>query len=319
MSCAGPTLCSEGASSLDVKPLLCLIYSKPARRWRKPQGSAKSALSTTDLGSFVAKENDWSTDTMLQRLASPAAGEAWKVFLQRYTPLLVSIAQQYHHDEQRLRDCYLFVCEKFCDDHFARLRAYGRVKGVRFSSWLRAVTANLCVDWLRSEFGRQRRFCSIKRLPELEQAVYEHRFEQGLSIASCYAALSARFPDLTEVQLAGVIRQVSRKLTSRQHWLLSMRRQTTASIDEPEVRREASLAFGDSNDPANVALSREEHQRVNSALGQLEPDERLLLKLRYQNDLTLKEVARLAGLEDAFQARYRVQRALSRLLQLLAD
>jgi len=289
--------------------------SRPRNLARKPTNQTR----TTDVESSLAGQNNWSTEEMLQRLVSPEAGDAWQFFIHRFTPLLVSVARQYHQDPQRLRDCYLYVCEKLCDHEFARLQAYAKVEGVGFSSWLRAVTANLCVDWLRSEFGRRRRFRAIRRLPELEQAVYEHRFEQGLSISACYETLSTRFPDLTEVQLAGVIRRVNRELTARQHWLLSTRKPAMLPIENPDVRREASLVSGGSENPENQEIEREEQARVDAALRQLEPNQRLLLKLRYQQGLTLKEVARLAHLDDAFQARYQVQLALRRLQELLSN
>lgn len=261
----------------------------------------------------------WSNDQLLQRLATPAAGEAWKLFLRRHTSLIVSVARQYHHDEQRLRDCYLFVCEKLCDDGFRRLRAYSPVGGAQFATWLRAVVGRLCVDWLRSEFGRQRRFRAIAELPELEQQVYAHRFEQGLSIPACYEAISAKFPQVTEVQLASVIRHLNRQLTPRQHWLLATRNRTALSIDEPEVRREASLARGGDDDPESRAAAEQQQARLEAALEQLDSQQRLLVKLRYQQGLTLQEVARLAGLKDPFHARYLVQQALLRLQSLLRD
>jgi RNA polymerase sigma factor (sigma-70 family) len=267
----------------------------------------------------VTSHENWSNEQLLQRLATPAAGEAWKVFLRRHTALIVSVARQYHHDEQRMRDCYLFVCEKLYDDGFRRLLAYRQADKVQFSSWLRAVVANLCVDWLRSEFGRQHRFRAISELPELEQQIYAHRFEQGMSIPACYQAISARFPEVTEVQLAAVIRRLNRKLTPRQHWLLATRHRSAVSIDEPEVQREASLALGGGDDPETLAADEQQQARLEAALKQLEPQQRLLLKLRYQQGLTLQEVARLAGLQDPFRARYLVQQALQRLQSLLRD
>lgn len=259
-----------------------------------------------------------STENLLQRLATPAAGEAWKLFLRRYTPLIVSVTRQYHHDEQRLRDCYLFVCERLCDDGFRRLRAYRPAEGAQFATWLRAVVGRLCVDWLRREFGRQRRFRVIAGLTELEQQVYALRFEQGLSIPACYQALSARFPEVTEGQLAAVVRRISDTLTSRQRWLLATRSKPMLSLEEPEVHREAALAV-DGDDPERRACDEEQHARLEGALQQLEPQQRLLLKLRYQQGRTLQEVARLAGLQDPFRARYLVQKALQRLQSLLRE
>ena len=260
----------------------------------------------------------WSNDQLLQRLATPAAGEAWKEFLRRHTPTIVSVTRQYHHDEQRLRDCYLFVCEGLSDDGFRRLRAYRPAEGAQFSTWLRAVVGRLCVDWLRNEYGRQRRFRAIAGLPELEQQVYALRFEQGLSIPACYQALSARFPEVTEVQLAAVVRRISGSLTSRQRWLLATRNRPVLSLEEPEVGREAELAV-DGDDPERRACEEEQHARLEGALQQLEPQQRMLLKLRYQQGRTLQEVARLAGLQDPFRARYLVQQALQQLQSLLRE
>lgn len=260
----------------------------------------------------------WSNEQLLQRLATPAAGEAWKQFLRRHTPLIVSVTRQYHHDEQRLRDCYLFVCESLCDNGFRRLRAYSPVEGAQFPTWLRAVVGRLCVDWLRSEYGRQRRFRAIAGLPELEQQVYALRFEQGLSIPACYQTLSARFPEVTEVQLAAMVRRISGTLTSRQRWLLATRNRPVLSLEEPEVLREASLTR-DEDDPERRASDEEQQSCLETALQRLDSQERLLLKLRYQQGLTLQEVARLAGLQDPFRARYLVQHALLRLQSLLRE
>lgn len=304
--------------AVDRRTFLCLIEKRAVATTARLAGTqAQRRPSTRQTGGcLVTGSEEWSTEQMLRQLGTPAAGEAWKFFLRHHTPLILSVGRQYHHDEQRLRDCYLFVCERLCDDGFRRLRAYRPADSVQFATWLRAVVGRLCVDWLRSEFGRQRRFRAITGLPELEQQVYALRFEQGLSIPSCYQALSARFPELTEVQLAAVVRRISGTLTSRQRWLLAARNRPVLSLDEPEVLREASLARDD-DDPERHAADEEQQARLATALEQLEPQQRLLLKLRYQQGLTLQEVARLAGLQDLFRARYLVQQALQRLQSLL--
>jgi DNA-directed RNA polymerase specialized sigma24 family protein len=61
----------------------------------------------------------------------------------------------------------------------------------------------------------------------------------------------------------------------------------------------------------------EEHDRLERALRGLQPQQRLLLKLRYQQELTLREIARLARLGDPFKARREIQKALKALKALL--
>ena len=103
-------------------------------------------------------------ERLLEQLGTASAGAAWTAFLNRYTPLILGIARQYAHDEQSQHDCYLFVCEKLVDNDFRRLRAWRRQDALSFASWLRAVVANLCVDWYRSVHGRQRPFRSVADL-----------------------------------------------------------------------------------------------------------------------------------------------------------
>ena len=67
-----------------------------------------------------------------------------------------------------------------------------------------------------------------------------------------------------------------------------------------------------------MSILDEESDRLERAMAQLPPRQRMLLKLRFQQDLTLKETARLARLGDPFKARREIQKALQRLESLLS-
>jgi len=256
---------------------------------------------------------------MLRKLGTASAGEAWKAFLQKYSSLIIKIARQYQHDEQGLHDCYLFVCEKLVDDGFRRLRTWKRKENVRFASWLRAVVANLCIDWYRSEFGRHRPFSSLSDLSELERLVYTHRFEIGASFRESYEAVAITYPDLTELEFAAIIRRVNSVLTPQQHWVIAARRRVSLSFDDVEVRQETSLTQESFGSPEDLATGDQEKVRIDMALQQLTIQQRVLIKLRYQQELPLKEVARLVGLDDPSKARYQIRLALERLSHLLTD
>ena len=71
--------------------------------------------------------------------------------------------------------------------------------------------------------------------------------------------------------------------------------------------------------PDSVAESTEGAEAVRKAVALLDVEQRLLLRLRYKEDLPLKEVARLTGLKDASQARHRINTALITLGGLLTS
>lgn len=263
--------------------------------------------------------HDMADENLLEQLGTAGAGAAWTAFLHRYTPLILGVAREYRRDEQSLRDCYLFVCEKLVDGNFRRLRAWRRRENLQFTSWLRAVVANLCVDWYRSVQGRQRPVRSIADLSEPERLVYTHRFESGASFRECHEAAAAVYPQLTALDVAAIIRRINRLLTPQQHWALATHRRMAVSLDDAEVRHEAELTRDARETPEELAATDQLKKRLRAALRRLPTRQRLLLKLRYQQGLSLKEVARLTGLRDLQQARYQIRLALERLQVFMSD
>jgi RNA polymerase sigma factor (sigma-70 family) len=69
--------------------------------------------------------------------------------------------------------------------------------------------------------------------------------------------------------------------------------------------------------PEEVAQDAQQQERLAAALAQLPPPQRLLLRLRYEQDLTLAEVARLAGLHDPFRANRQIQAALAAVAAIM--
>ncbi len=56
---------------------------------------------------------------------------------------------------------------------------------------------------------------------------------------------------------------------------------------------------------------------LQQALSSMDADQRLLIQLRYQEGLTLREIARLLGYEDPFRARRAIEKALRALRGLI--
>ena len=64
------------------------------------------------------------------------------------------------------------------------------------------------------------------------------------------------------------------------------------------------MVEGQADETERHVVSSEERQRLEQAIRQLPTIQRLVLRLRFQQELTLKETAWAAGLEDEFKARY---------------
>jgi RNA polymerase sigma factor (sigma-70 family) len=263
-----------------------------------------------------------SIQDLLERLSAGQVDAAWREFLERYSPLMLHLARQYESDRERAMDCFVYVSGALSDDGFRRLLKYRPDGPAKFPTWLSAVVANLCIDWRRQQRGRFRPAQAITGLPALDQLVYRYMYVRGMTRDDTLRALQARFPEVAIQQVSEISARIFSSLTSRQRWQLSVRMAGPVSLSEP--------AFSDPDEPACqpeepgpgpdlLAQSDQDRRRLDAALSRLPPQQSLLLRLRFQQDLTLAEVARLTGLPDLNRTYRQVQAAIDALTELMKD
>jgi RNA polymerase sigma factor (sigma-70 family) len=260
---------------------------------------------------------DSAATLIFEVLRSNRSHEAWAEFLCQYSPLIFETCQHSTSDADQAADCFLFVCEQLSRNNFRRLLRFRLAGPASFSTWLRVVVRNLCLDWRRKEFGRPRLFRSIARLSQLDGEVYRCRYERGLSLDDTFVFLRPNFPQLTMEQLAAAEEQVQESLNSRQLWLMSTRKahlrlqSRQCSIDaveapvnepvDPRPNHESALA------------GREQEDRLRFAVGKLPKPERLLIRMRFEQGLSLEEIAGLTGLGDAQRVHRRIAGVVEKL------
>lgn len=257
---------------------------------------------------------------LLERLSSRRVDAAWREFLARYSPLIMHVIRRNEARDERADDCFAYVCGALSDDGFRRLRSFRTGGPAQFKTWLMAVVANLCADWRRREHGRVRPVSSVARLPELDQQVYRCIYQRGMTRNQCLLALAPSYPQLTEAAVGEINARLFALLTPQQRWRLSVRPAPLTPADgdggeegDDPTRDLATAGPG----PDEEAAALEEAQQLQDALARLPAEQRLLLRLRYEQNLTLVEVARLTGQPDPFHAHRRIEAALDALAGLM--
>lgn len=259
---------------------------------------------------------------LLERLSSGRVDAAWSEFLARYSPLIAHVIRRHVEHDDRSAECFDHVCGALSDDGFRRLLSFQPEGPARFKTWLIAVVANLCVDWRRKERGRVRPLRCVSRLPELDQKVYQCIYERGMSRVQCMKALAPRFPQLTVTAVSEINARLFGLLTPQQRWQLSARTpaRKPGRLDAgPEVDDPAWQVATEEPGPDDLAAESQERKQLQDALSRLPAQQRLLLRLRYEQNLTLAEVARLTGQPDLFRANRQIQAALDSLGDLMAS
>jgi RNA polymerase sigma factor (sigma-70 family) len=260
---------------------------------------------------------DSSPATILKDLRSNRSREAWAEFLHQYSPVIFQTCQYATSDVDQAADCFLFACEHLSKNNFRRLLRFRPEGAATFSTWLRVVVRHLCLDWYRKQFGRARLFRSIARLSHLDGEVYRCRYEHGLSMDDTFLSLSPNFPGLTMEQLAAAEEQVQKSLNSRQLWLMGTRK---AQLQMQPHDSSVDLMEAPMNEPVDprpdqesMFFDRERENRVWQAVGKLPKPDRLLIRMRFGEGLSLEEIADLTGLSDAQRVHRRITSVLARL------
>jgi RNA polymerase sigma factor (sigma-70 family) len=261
--------------------------------------------------------NDRASANLIRRLRSADAGPAWVEFLDLYAPLIMHTAGQFEYEQDRVNECFLYVCEQLNDDGFRRLLKFNAAGKARFRTWLGSVVFNLCVDWHRHEYGRATLLPAISALPAFDQAVYRMVVEQGMDKEACFQSLRADFPDLTRDLIARAVARVWSLLTPRQRWQISVRnrgrKQARASSSQEYLEWLPDPAMG----PDAEAEQRQAFESLQDAMSRLPAEHRLLLRLRFQEGLTLRKIAQLKYRGDVNVAWRHIQAATDALFRYL--
>lgn len=253
---------------------------------------------------------------LLKRLQSSDSLSAWQEFLHEYSPVFYQAARAYASSSDVAADCYLYVCEELARHNFRRLLKFKPDGSASFKTWLLVVARNLCLDWHRKRAGRPRPFKSLQSLSDFEFQVYVCRFERRLSSEQTLEHLRSAVPNVELALIESAEQKIERCLNSRQRWILSMRQpeSSTTTVLLSEEGEELISQIPDIRaDPEMLIADQEQHAQLMKSLSRLQAHERLLVHLRFEQGLSLDEIARIADLGDA----QRVHRQIAGVLQRL--
>lgn len=252
-------------------------------------------------------------DELLRSLGSPEAQRAWADFLEAYSPVILQAVKLREQDLDSINDCFLFVCEALARDRFRRLRKFRSVGTATFPTWLRAVVRNLCVDWRRAKFGRPREFEFVSQLSVFDQEVFRSIHTGSRSQEETFQHLLPRFPSASRDDVARSADRISQRLSQRNRWLLQARQRFEA--EDPSHALDAARDSAPS--PESAAVTQQLHAKMHRAVEKLTARERLLLQLRFEQEMTLQQIARVLEIGDAQRADRLIREILGKLRDAL--
>ena len=253
---------------------------------------------------------------LLDRLRSSHPQEAWQDFLLQFAGILYHVARISARNEEESANCFVFICEKLAANGFRRLLCFKPAGTASFSTWLRVVAKNLCFDWQRKVHGRPRPFKSLSGLSALDLEIYHCRYERGLSAEDTLQVVRASWTNLTAAGVSESESRIAGMLSPRQQWILAAR-QSSIHLASLSAEDQDDQTATDVEDPAPspelLVWQSQQRSRLRRSLDSLSSEERLLLQFRFEDDLSLTEMAHLLGLGDAQRAHRKLLGVLQKL------
>ena len=235
-------------------------------------------------------------------LDEPDPERSWRAFLEAYSDVVYRAVGRAVRDEDEARDVAAEVLARLRSDWPDRVRRYrteapGRRS--RFRTWLAVVVRHLAIDVLRASRGRRELPRAVQRRSVWEQELYRRVFWEGWSLSAAAEDLLARDGEPSErEQVLEAARALHEELPAASR---IVRSRVVGEATDAELAAE------------DEAPRDESHGALREILGELEREDRLLLRVYYLEGVTAAEAARVVGLAGASVAYRRVANLVRRL------
>ncbi|HEX8172328.1 MAG TPA: sigma-70 family RNA polymerase sigma factor [Thermoanaerobaculia bacterium] len=169
---------------------------------------------------------------------------------------------------------------RMVENDYAVLRAFqGRST---FKTYLTSVVTRMLIDHQREEWGKWRRSAGAERLGTAAVELERHLYRDGRALEEALTIVGARFPEIPRPELV----ELAEQLTPR------ARRQVVALEEACDVVIPDACEDTERRDTA-VRIS----HTAQAFMARLETDDRLLLKLRFDAEMSVREISQSLRLD----------------------
>lgn len=243
----------------------------------------------------------------------PAAG--YSALLDRYTPVILRMIRRFLSDPDEVMETYTSICERLRQNNFQALRRF-RINS-DLTPWLSVVVANACRDRFRKQRAMSIPKSVISRLNEQERLVFKYYFQDRVPQSEIPETIEGRHNmPCSSIDVARAIERIDKMLSVNKRWhLLAALRanRPTLSLDDADASGGTIL---DHLLADNREVESQDGKRVtqlNQAVGNLDPEDQLLVLLRFEHGMRAHEIAKVMQFENHRYVYTRLRTVINRL------
>ena len=225
---------------------------------------------------------------------------AWEAFVIKYAGLILHVARRYVFAEDEARDVLADVLQSLRE---GKLSTYeGRS---RLSTWLALVARNAALDSGRKQAGRRSVPQGVRELDRRDQVVFRLYFQDGRTFDATLHALEAEGVGLSRSELVDALARIDDAVTSRamRRVLYNRAAHSTGEmsgrlLEYVDYARAEDADRGRTDNPEALLIRREARERARRVLLTLQtlsPEEQRILRLRFQEGRSARQIAEHEG------------------------
>ena len=245
--------------------------------------------------------------------------EAYGELLRRYSAVILRMIRRFMHDQDEVMEVYTSVCERLRAKDFRALRRFQVTN--ELTPWLSVVVANACRDRFRKLKAVSVPKSVIGKLDEREQLVFRYYYQKRLEHQEIAETIKGKHDiDCTTYDVIEAVGKINEMLSVNKRWHLLMALNQNSSTASLEDLREIGI---EATSTDTVVKSDEEELRIetieklNDALEVLDPEDQLLVLLRFEHGLKASEIADAMSIDDHKYVYTRLRTVTNRLRRSL--
>ncbi len=245
---------------------------------------------------------------------------AYRELLEQYTPVLLRMIRCImKKDADEVMEVYTGICERLCAHDYQALRRF-RSDG-ELTPWLSVVVANACRDRFRKRKASSVPQSVLAQLDDRERLVFKYHYQEHLPHEDIAEIISRRHRvPYTALEVVRAIAKINDLLSTRKRWLLL----SALSVNRPPLSIEelGESGYEPSVEDDEAAFEeamqhRAQVDRLTDALHQLDPEDQLLVLLRFEHDRSAPQIAKIMHFDDHKYVYTRLRTVVKRLRRFM--
>lgn len=237
--------------------------------------------------------------------------EAEKLFLEELETIERAIrhaARRASMSDDAAEDFASYVNLKLIEKEYAVLRKYER--RASFAAFISVVVQRLLLDFRIAQWGKWHASAEAKRMGEPAITIEVMLLRDGRSVEEVLPALRRRWPEMTQA----AVQQVVQRLPKRAPRVRTVELREAHDAVQPWNREDRNVMLASEH----AVVAKRIESIVRSTVQDLDEQDRLVFRLRFESAMTVAEISRMLRIEQKPLYR-RIERALHLLRVRLED